>query len=338
MMSCQLPVYLGSRRPTVQFHPLQSVLAHLLIRYIINAVEHPLGWEDLRSSAHLKSLQPLIDYLVQDCHNVAVVAALVALKGHFTAMESDDDCGINESRGFACELVAWQFVLQLSEHDALEYLLFELQDKSELDADEDDEETGLLTHHRTGRGGNGHASNHTNGNLHVNMQHKPTGQGEGFAEPFMDLNTLEIAAVSGAKKFLSQRAIQDIVDGIWKGDIVFWDSLAVSAVKRPRYHNKNKCDPWCRLRVPRYMKTFEIIFFVCFLALFYVVSLQREMYSVTVWEGLFYIFVLGFAFDELDDFVESGSYFYSTDIWYGFPLLFMAPTSVHTRIGDLSPT
>ncbi|KAJ4396729.1 hypothetical protein N0V93_000950 [Gnomoniopsis smithogilvyi] len=291
-----------------------------LASYIIPAVSHPLGWEDLRSSTHLVALQPLIDYLARDCHNVAVVAALVALKGHFTAIESDDDCGINESRGFACELVAWQFVLQLSEQDALEYLLFELREDCDDDddaaADDDDEETGLLVHHRNGNG-----NGHSNGNsLNGNHQQRKSSKGEGFAEPFLNLNTLEIAAVSGAKKFLSQRAIQDIVTDIWNGEIVFWNSLAVNATKKPRFHNKNKVkggggDPWCRLRVPRYMKTFEILFFVCFLALFYVVSLQRVMYSITVWEGLFYVFVLGFAFDELDDFVESGAYFYSTDIW-----------------------
>lgn len=258
---------------------------------------------------------------------MAVVSALVALKGHFKVIETDDDCGINESRGFACELVAWQFVLQLSEQDALDYLLFELHDDDEEDGgdSDDDEETGLLSRHRrraANRGANGHGSNgaangHGNGNGNGNgATSKPAGGGEGFAEPFMNLNTLEIAAVSGAKKFLSQRAIQDVVDGIWRGDIVFWDCLAVSTVKKPRFHSRRTGDPWCRLRVPRYVKTFEILFFVCFLALFYVVSLQRVMHSVTVWEVLFYVFVLGFAFDELDDFVESGAYFYSTDIWY----------------------
>lgn len=270
------------------------------------------------------ALQPLIDYLARDCHNIAVVAALVALKGHFTAIESDDDCGINESRGFACELVAWQFVLQLSEQDALDYLLFELREDQidNTDDEADDEETGLLARHRNGNG-NGHSNG--NGLNGTRQQLHKSSADEGFAEPFLNLNTLEIAAVSSAKKFLSQRAIQDIVTDIWNGEIVFWNSLAVNATKKPRFHNKNKVkggggDPWCRLRVPRYMKTFEILFFVCFLALFYVVSLQRVMYSITVWEGLFYVFVLGFAFDELDDFVESGAYFYSTDIWYDFLL------------------
>lgn len=244
-----------------------------------------------------------------------MVSALVALKGHFKVIETDDDCGINESRGFACELVAWQFVLQLSEQDALEYLLYELHDDEDEDGrDSDDEETGLLAHHRRRRNGNG-PNGHGNGTANGNGVHKSS-NGEGFAEPFMNLNTLEIATVSGAKKFLSQRAVQDVVDSIWKGDIVFWDSLTPSTVKKPRFHSRRTGDPWCRLRVPRYMKTFEILFFVCFLALFYIVSLQRVMHSVTVWEVLFYVFVLGFAFDELDDFIESGAYFYSTDIWY----------------------
>lgn len=241
----------------------------------------------------------------------------MALKGHFKVIESDDDCGINESRGFACELVAWQFVLQLSEQDALDHLLFELRDEDDDGYDSDDEETGLLSRHRhrNGNGTNGQSHGNGNGGGPTGNNFK-SGKGEGFSEPFMNLNTLEIAAVSGAKKFLSQRAIQDVVTGIWNGEIVFWDNLNVNAVKKPRFHNKKTGDPWCRLRVPRYMKTFEILFFVCFLALFYIVSLQRVMHSITVWEIIFFVFTLGFAFDELDDFVESGAYFYSTDIWY----------------------
>lgn len=310
-------------------------------RYIIEAVDTPLGWEDLRSSKHLQSLQPLIDYLARDCHNVAVVAALVALKGHFKIIESDDDCGINESRGFACELVAWQFVLRLSEQDALDYLLYELRDEDD-DDDEDDEETGLLSRHRhrhvNGNGTNGHTNNHGNGNgngngSEPNGNSSKSGKGEGFSEPFMNLNTLEIAAVSGAKKFLSQRVIQDVVTGIWSGEIVFWDTLKVNAVKKPRFHNKKTGDPWCRLRVPRYMKTFEIMFFVCFLGLFYIVSLQRSMHTITIWEVIFFVFTLGFAFDELDDFVESGAYFYSTDIWYVSRMPQNSPDSL-----DLPPT
>lgn len=246
------------------------------------------------------------------------MAALVALKGHFKALESDDDAGVNESRGFASELVAWQFVLTLSKQDALEYLLFELRDDDEEDED-DDEENALLTRRNRPAHTNGRVANLINGNHDTNGGANGDGNkpnnGEGFTEPFMNLNTLEIAAVSGAKKFLSQRAIQDIVDGIWYGKIVFWNRLRVNAVKKPRFHHRRTEDYWCRLRVPRYMKIFEIGFFLCFLGLFYIVCLERVKEYVTMWEVLFYIFTLGFVFDELDDFMESGIYFYATDIW-----------------------
>lgn len=273
----------------------------------------------MRSSKHLQPLQPLIDYLATECHHNAIVAALVALKGHFKALESDDDCGVNESRGFASELVAWQFVLTLSKQDALEYLLFELRDDDDDDDDDDDEENALLTRRNRPAHTNGRVAHlisaHRDSNGDVNGDANKPNNGEGFSEPFMNLNTLEIAAVSGAKKFLSQRAIQDIVDGIWYGKIVFWNRLKVNAVKRPRFHHKRTEDYWCRLRVPRYMKIFEIGFFLCFLGLFYIVCLERVKWHVTFWECLFYVFTLGFVFDELDDFIESGIYFYSTDIW-----------------------
>lgn len=46
------------------------------------------------------------------------------------------------------------------------------------------------------------------------------------------------------------------------------------------------------------MKTYEIVFFLCFLGLFYVVSIQRDMENITVAEMIFYLFIAGFAFDE----------------------------------------
>lgn len=142
----------------------------------------------MRSSKHLKALQPLINYLSKDCHHTGVVAALVALKGHFKAIESDENCDINEARGLACELVAWQFVLTLSDQESLDYVLFELRDEDEND-DEDDEETGLLSGLRNGHGiharaGNGNRnSNGGAANDDGNKSHK----GEGFSEPFMNL-------------------------------------------------------------------------------------------------------------------------------------------------------
>lgn len=54
---------------------------------------------------------------------------------------------------------------------------------------------------------------------------------------FVGLNALELATVAGAKRFLSQRVVQDVVNGIWAGDIIFWESLSTHTTKRAQvYH------------------------------------------------------------------------------------------------------
>jgi hypothetical protein len=52
------------------------------------------------------------------------------------------------------------------------------------------------------------------------------------------LNALEIATIAHAKRFLSQRVVQRVVDDIWKGEIVFWDSLTVHSTKKPQLFNR----------------------------------------------------------------------------------------------------
>lgn len=61
---------------------------------------------------------------------------------------------------------------------------------------------------------------------------------EDLTKPLAGLNALEIAAVASAKKFLAQRLVQKIVRDIWHGNIIFWESLSVSAVKKARVYNK----------------------------------------------------------------------------------------------------
>lgn len=93
---------------------------------------------------------------------------------------------------------------------------------------------------------------------------------------FTGLNGLEIAAVADCKKFLSQRIVQKIVQGIWTGDITFWESLNADTIKKPQFYNKRRPDPFTRLRVPRYIKAFEVLFFVFFLFLYYAVLVERN--------------------------------------------------------------
>lgn len=55
---------------------------------------------------------------------------------------------------------------------------------------------------------------------------------------FFGLNALEIATIAHAKSFLSQRVVQRVVDDIWRGEIVFWDSLTVHSRKKPQLFNE----------------------------------------------------------------------------------------------------
>lgn len=156
---------------------------------------------------------------------------------------------------------------------------------------------------------------------------RATAEKEAFASLFDNLNALEVAAVAKAKKFLSQRVLQRMIESIWRGDIVFWETLSVNTRKEPKVYSQNRADPFSRLRVPRYLKAFEAIFFLTFLALYYAVLLPVQRDSrhrspenvlpdlsasigdshnrfgpITSAEVLLYIWIVSFAYDECSSF------------------------------------
>lgn len=249
-----------------------------------------------------------------------------ALKVHFTALEDgNDEPGVNEARAYACEIVAWQFVGNLTPRDAIDYLLFELPptfplDLSETNADpqssaahEDDtfhltEEARLLRGRQT--------SYYSTNTVQAESVASPARSDE-FTAQFEKLNALEIAAISNSKRFLSQRPVQNIINGLWRGDIVFWNALGSNSVRRPQLYNYRNADPFCRLRVPRYLKVFETIYFMIFLGLYYAVLIRRSLNHVPVAEALLYIWIAGFAYDEFGEWIDAGqTSFYATDFWW----------------------
>ena len=149
------------------------------------------------------------------------------MRYHFCQVQDEDDRGINDSRALACEVVAWRFVTHLTYQESIDYLCCELplpkphggcaNDNEDCGLDESalsaaaEERTPLLdaSDESFGEG----VQYHSGSALMIQVGT--------FATIFAGLNALEIAAVSGSRKFLSQRPIQRIIDGIWKGDIVF---------------------------------------------------------------------------------------------------------------------
>jgi len=64
-----------------------------------------------------------------------------------------------------------------------------------------------------------------------------------------------------------------------------------------------KSDPFSRLRVPLYLKTFEVLFFITFLVLYYLVLIQKgtcidTVCPITTAEVLLFVYIAGFAYDE----------------------------------------
>ena len=55
---------------------------------------------------------------------------------------------------------------------------------------------------------------------------------------YVGFNALEIAVAAEAKRFLGQRRVQKIVNAIWCGDIIFWESLNVQATRKAQKYIK----------------------------------------------------------------------------------------------------
>ena len=212
----------------------------------------------------------------------------------------NDDRGINETRGYGCEITAYRYLIALSPSDLIENLLHEVpppgRKPGSSEAEEahgrDEESTALLNHAGESQ----------------DEQDDPLAA-------YVGLNALEIASIAEAKKFLSQRTVQKVVDDIWNGDIIFWESLSVHSKKKAKVYNKKRADPYCRLRVPKYQKSFEAIFFAVFLILFYITLAEPDPGKFTIAEVFLYIWICAFAYDEFGEYQDAGASLYATDFW-----------------------
>ncbi|KXG52894.1 uncharacterized protein PGRI_081500 [Penicillium griseofulvum] len=305
-----------------------------LFNFISMAVgEMAYTFEQMLYGSQGHRLRQLVHALAEDTHNPFIIVALMILKWDFTTA-TEDDWGLNESRGAACEFVAWQFLCHLNQRETIDFLLEELPSprrgsiniiESETGdpgvniqsdtSQEESETTPLLPNSPFNRlfGGKRAIEAQLPGTSQDTHQHE-----EAYAQrysQFFGLNALEIATIAHAKRFLSQRVVQRVVDGIWKGEIVFWDSLTVNSTKKPHIFNRRTADPYSRLRVPLYRKIFEAVFFMSFLFLYYAVLVERRQEAVGIFEAVMYVWIVAFAYDELSGIIDAGVVFYQMGFW-----------------------
>ncbi|EHY53055.1 hypothetical protein HRR83_006104 [Exophiala dermatitidis] len=330
------PKWMDDDVPIIDPEESFSDVVFKLSTYISKAIDAAYTYEQLRTTVAGQSLRPLIANLSEECHHPAVVAALLAARYLFTNDSGHIDAALNESRGLACELVAWQFLTFLSEKELIDYLLYELPECPEEHNsspespenhpnragghDGSDERAPLLRSHSSLHDGlrppKRASISYTRGTANGFRDEDPADTaGMNLEELMAGMNALEIAAIGDAKKFLSQTPVQKIVEDIWNGDVIFWESLSVHAVKKPRAYNKRVADPFTRLRVPKYQKAFQIAFFLSFLLLYYAVLVERNPQHITPTEILLYIWIAAYAYDEIGEVMDAGLMFYQVDFW-----------------------
>lgn len=334
--------------PDDQFVQVVKALSGFFVDYI----HLPSTFEQLRTTSAGDNIRYLTEHLVLNVTNPLLINALLTLKWHFSTLEVDDR-GINETRANACEIVAWRFLSRISERDAVNFCLYELPELVEdrirdLDGASENgttETSSLLPQFRARDSSTPNrptskrmdllrSVSHVGGMFADSVYGTQDDEEEDPTTSFTGLNGLEIAAVADCKKFLSQRIVQKIIHGIWNGDICFWESLTADTIKKPQFYNKRRPDPFTRLRVPRYIKAFEVLFFVLFLFLYYALLVNRNPYRITSIEIALYVWFAAFAYDELSEFIDAGSIFYSVDIWNGCDLaiIIIGAAFISTRI------
>ncbi|UKZ66136.1 uncharacterized protein TrAtP1_007316 [Trichoderma atroviride] len=312
-----------------------------LSQYFTDAVELPSTFEQLRTTSAGDCLRLLVNHLTDTCANPAIVNALLALKWHY-ALDRDNQ-GLGEARSNACEIVAWRFLTRHSEREAVTFCLYEIPDRKKTKAQQqqqlaNDPEAGerapLLPRVLATFDGSSPSAPVGSSSKKIqllsslsrltNLSFDDDDDDDEEDDPtaaFEGLNALEIAAVANAKRFLSQHVVQKIISGIWNGDIVFWDTMAVNSSKHPHFYNPTTSDPYSRLRVPKYLKCWEVLFFGVFLCLYYSVLIVRDETRLTGPEIALFFWIAAFFYDELSEWADAGAIFYATDIWNLFDMI-----------------
>ncbi|KAK0715564.1 hypothetical protein B0H67DRAFT_645298 [Lasiosphaeris hirsuta] len=338
-------VRFGPELPDIETDDAFREVVKKLSIYIAETVQLPSTFEQLRTTTAGDGLRTLVEHLNRTCTHPAIVNALLALKWHYGA--SSEDKGLSDARANACEIVAWRFLAHLSEREAVDFCLYEIPEPSptatprsgDEEGGEVDESSSLLAQAWSGTTESARKALSQTGSSKRNLllqsisrltmsMAADTDDEEDDEDdptaPFTNLNALEIAAIADAKRFLSQNVVQKIITGIWNGDIIFWDNLSASSVKKPRFYNPHTADPFSRLRVPKYLKSFEVVFFATFLALYYAVLVERNPYQVSTLEVFLYLWFAAFTYDELSEWIDAGSIFYAADVWNIFDMVMMA--------------
>ncbi|ORZ16850.1 hypothetical protein BCR41DRAFT_386386 [Lobosporangium transversale] len=261
---------------------------------IVNALDTSLTRDELGSpEIYLALLLPIVRRYREERRETAAVYAFLLNRWQFLKDAESDiaNARVNETRAHACEIVAIKILKAFSMRQLIDVLTYDFSPVKRKD---------------------------TRFRLYL-----PHFDGEPSTEP---MSALEVAISGKAKHFLSHPLVQEIINQIWLGEIVFFSN----AIDNPQschnaspseirtvtvyYSSDIKFLRLSRLRVPRYKTTFQMVSSSVFIIVYTFVTFAKKP-ELTAMEMIMDLWALSLTLDELVQLKDSGPSFYFETVW-----------------------
>ncbi|KAF8339538.1 uncharacterized protein EI90DRAFT_3151052 [Cantharellus anzutake] len=284
-------------------------LIHSLRKDVENSIDTSLTWGQLNAlEVNFTTVRPLVVKYAK-LHNPAVVYASLAARSHFLS-EAENNiafAGIIQTRALLCELLAIKLLRRFTRNQI--------------------ELAAVLTH----------AWNPLRGAPNVIYEQVKSEMGGDEDDLDDPSSALEAAISTSSKSFCASPLVQNVVNDIWMGRIIF-SFPSTHALVKDNWKSREITlyDPGdaplldhYRLRVPRYRSILEFINFAALFTLFVLCLSNKDLTKFTTMEIIFIVFVFGFI---LDEFAASQEYGWTDaisnsprvnqQVWNGFDLVF----------------
>ncbi|GJJ76675.1 hypothetical protein EMPS_09034 [Entomortierella parvispora] len=261
---------------------------------IINALDTSLTRDELGSpEIYLALLLPIVRKYREERRETAAVYCFLLNRWQFLKDAEGDlaNARLNETRAHACEIVATKVLKAFTLRQLIDVLTYDFFPVKRKDA--------------------------------RSRLYLPHFEGEPSTEP---MSALEVAISGRAKHFISNPLVQEIINQIWLGQIVFFsnaidnpDSCLHASQQEIRtvtvYDSRDiKFLRLSRLRVPRYKTTFQMVSFSAFILVYTLVTFAKDT-ELTAMEVIMDLFALSFTLDEFLQLKDSGPSFYFETVW-----------------------
>lgn len=312
-------------------------LSIALTRPFVQSLIHPRSRSGSEGNSNASPKPPLLrtdthqECRFEDQHR-GIVAALMIARNDFSRETFQDDMatgyrekGIAQARAITAEIIATRFLYHVAlDADRIDFLTYECKPSH-----------GLESIRRFSEDSNSNIDDGISDLATTPLMKRSEDIRRVISrtccidiESYYGFNTLELAVMGGARKFLCTGPVESVLSRIWSGKIIFWDSIKTGATKSAKLYEYPSYDMYSRLRVPRYRTFFMMTNYAILLFLFYGLLFRQQQNltgpaskAVSWIEILLHIWFAGFVVDEAMQVREAGSIgHYVMDYWSFFDL------------------